>query len=265
MPLRNRLSALLGPILFGLTLLPIVELPAQTRIVTVLGWPLAVQLSGRWLLITLLVGMACTGTEAVLRAHPLAGDGSGRHTFVSWALPGLLILTAALLLPLAPDPRYWPGGLALTGLLLGLTVAGQYHTFDPAATHRSLIRAGLRAMAYVTALTLFTLIGYTHDLSSVVGTAAVGGLLALELLREQSWRPMGLYAGLTGLILGAMAWAMNYLGLNSLRSGLLLLLAFHTVTGLARQHLDDRLSQRAAAEYAVVALIVLALIIRLRV
>ena len=55
---------------------------------------------------------------------------------------------------------------------------------------------------------------------------------------------------------------LSYLKLNSLTAGIFLLLIFYLITGLARQGLLKLLNRRILIEFAVVALIGLALLLR---
>jgi hypothetical protein len=228
----------------------------------------------------LLPSLACTGTDSLIRSHPLIHRGETRYTFTFWTLPGLSVVTATLLLPLAPNGTallrrfvapltpYWLGGLALTALLLLLIAVAQYHTVDPSDPGYRLARLALNVVVYFVALSLFILIygSKTRSLLSATTTAAVGSLLALELLRgvHHNLRLTGLYTLITGLALGEVTWALNYWTVGRLTGGLLLLLVFYLVTGLSRERLLQRLNRRALVEFALVALVGLGLIIKYR-
>jgi len=183
-------------------------------------------------------------------------------------------VAATLLLPLAPNGTvapfrpYWLGSLALTALLLLLTAMAQYHTIDLTDPHYRPARLALNIFVYLIALSLFTLIysSKARSLLSATTTAAVGSLLALELLRgvHQNLRLTGLYVLITGLALGEVTWALNYWTVNRLTGGLLLLLVFYMVTGLSREGLLQSLNRRVLVEFALVALVGLGLIIKYR-
>ena len=87
--------------------------------------------------------------------------------------------------------------------------------------------------------------------------------LALELLRstEEQLERTWLYAAVVTLVVGELTWAINALGLRALSGGGVLLLAFYTLSGLAQQHLADRLNRRVATEFVVTAVIGLAFIV----
>jgi hypothetical protein len=167
-----------------------------------------------------------------------------------------------------PLRLYWLGGLALTALLLLLIAVAQYHTVDPTDPGYRLARLALNILAYLVALGLFILIynSKARSLLSATTTAAVGSLLALEMLRgvHYNLRPTGLYALITGLALGQVTWALNYWTVGRLTGGLLLLLVFYLATGLSQEGLLRKLNRRTLVEFALVALVSLGLIIKYR-
>jgi hypothetical protein len=267
-PCYERASVFVSLIVLGLAFLPEIELPTRTFSLHVLGSLASIRLSATGLMAVLLASLACTGTDSLIRSHPLVHRGESRYTFAFWALPGLSAVAATLLLPLAPNRPYWLGGLALTALLLLLIAVAQYHTVDPADPSYWLARLALNISVYLVAFGLFTLIygSKARSLLSATTMAAVGSLLALELLRgvHPNLRLTSLYALITGLALGEITWALNYWTAGRLTGGLLLLLVFYLVTGLSREGLLRRFNRRALVEFALVALVGLGLIIKYR-
>ena len=267
-PYYERASVFVSLIVLGLAFLPEMELPTRTFSFRVLGSLASIRLSATWLMAALLSSLACTGTDSLVRSHPLVRWGESRYTFTFWALPGLSVVAATLLLPLAPTRPYWLGGLALTALLLFLIAVAQYHTVDPTDPGYGVARLALNIFVYLVALGLLTLIygSKARSLLSATTTAAVSSLLALELLRgvHHNLRLTGLYALITGLALGEITWALNYWTVGRLTGGLLLLLVFYLVTGLSREGFLQRLNRRALVEFALVALGGLGLLIKYR-
>ena len=267
-PYYERASVFVSLIVLGLAFLPEMELPTRTFSFRVLGSLASIRLSATWLMAALLASLACTGTDSLVRSHPLVRSGESRYTFTFWALPGLSVVAATLLLPLAPTRPYWLGGLALTALLLFLIAVAQYHTVDPTDPGYGVARLALNIFVYLVALGLFTLIygSKARSLLSATTTAAVSSLLALELLRgvHHNLRLTGLYALITGLALGEITWALNYWTVGRLTGGLLLLLVFYLVTGLSREGLLQRLNRRVVVEFALVVLGGLGLLIKYR-
>jgi len=279
MPNYDKLSLVVSLILLCLALSLLVELPTRALSFVALGLPLTIRLSQNWVVAALLAGMACSGTASVVRLHPLSRR--EKRTFVSCILPSLAVLLAAILLPRTPNRIYNLGGLAVMGILLPLIIIAEYRIIDPAAPDHRAIRLGLNFIAYLLALVLFALIhdskvdtspepctelcrsistGFLSATAAMVGSS----LLALDLLygAQQSLRQTGLYALIVGLVMGEIAWTLSYWQVNSLTAGILLLLIFYIVTGLARQGLSGLLSRRILIEFALVALIGLALLLK---
>ncbi len=266
MPNYDKLSAVVSVILLCLALSLMVVWPTETFSFVVLGSPLTIRFSQEWLAAALLASLSMFGTASIMRLHPLSQGGTLPRTFVSWILPGLATMLAAVLLPRAPGRIYALGGLAVMGILLPLIITAEYRTVDPAASGYKAIRLGLNFVAYLVALVLFVLIRQSKAPRLLIAMAALAGssLLALNLLQDtqQSLRRTGLYALIVGLVIGEIVWALSYLKLNSLTAGILLLLIFYLITGLARQGLLKLLNRRILIEFALVALIGLALLLK---
>lgn len=268
----DKLSAVVSVILLCLALSLIVELPttfSSTRFsAVVLSLPLTIRLStarelAHWLTTALLAGMACSGTASIIRLHPLHRE---KRTFVSCILPALATLEAAILLPRAPDRIYALGGLVMMGILLPLIITAEYRALDTSTPDYNAIRLGLNFIAYLIALVLFVLIheSRAHPLLSPVAALVGSSLLALDLLHDaqQGLRRAGLYALIVGLVMGEIVWTLSYSTLNNLTAGILLLLIFYLITSLARQGLLESLNRRILIEFAVVALIGVALLLK---
>ena len=262
----DKLSVVVSVILLCLVLSLIIELPTEAFSFAVLGSPLTIRLTQNWLTAALLSSMACVGTASIVRLHPLSQGGKLSHTFVFWILPGLATWLATILLPRAPDRFYTLGGLAVMGILLPLIITAEYRTVDPTAPGYRTARLGLNFISYLIALALLALIyeGEAHELLMAVAALIGGSLLALDLLHgvQQGLRRTSLYALIVGLVMGEIVWALGYSSMNNSTAGILLLLVFYLITGLSRQALIGLLSRRILIEFAVVALIGLALLLK---
>jgi hypothetical protein len=265
-PNYDKLSVVVSLILLCLALSLIIELPTSTLSFVVLGSPLTIRCSQSWPLAALLASMACIGTDSIIRLHPLSRGGRLPYTFVFWILPGLATLLATLLLPRSPNQIYTLGSLATMGLLLSLIITAEYRTVDPNASGYEAARLGLNFIAYLVALVLFGLIheSKANELLSALAALAGSSLLALDVLRgaQQGLKRTNLYALIVGLVMGEIVWALSYSNMNSLTAGILLLLIFYLITGLARQGLLESLNRQILIEFAVVALIGLALLLK---
>jgi len=265
-PPYDHISVLTSLILIGIVLFLVVHVPTWTLASQPLGSPLTLNVSGDWLVTLILLGLACTGTDSVIRCHPRSRAGELPYTFVFWILPGLLTVLMAALLPRAPNTQYWFMGLIATAALLSLVVAVEYRTVDPSAPAYRPARLALNLVTYLIALGLFTVIyaSKARSLITATSTMVAGGLLALDLLREEQ-QPMHrrlLYASLIGLLLGEAVWALNYWRVSSLTVGGLLLLLFYLTTGIAQQHLQENLNRRTLLEFATVGVIGVIILLR---
>jgi hypothetical protein len=275
---RDRASVLVWVALMGLVAQRVLALPSREITATVLGSPITLTVTTNTILGVLLAALVASGTESVVRAHPRTRAGSlraagqvnptllsGNH-WAFWALPVALVAVALFLLPVTPSQSYWLLGLMLTGVALGLSMAGVYYTIDPFARGYRRARLGMNALTYAVALVLFLVVYRSRARSIVSATEVllVSGLLALELLRG-SGRPMlmiTLYAGVTALVLGQVTWALNYWRLASLTGGLVLLVVFYDVVGLAQNAVQGRIGRRVIIEYGLITVAAMALIWR---
>jgi hypothetical protein len=261
----DRLSVLVAVLLLGSVLLRFIELPEHVWELEPLGSPLEIHVTGTWLLVTLMVGLVCTGTNLILHDHPHLREHTGRPIYVSWILPGVLAGLLAYLLARAPTWPLWVGGLILVGVGISLAVSAEYTAVSPDAPGYPLARLGLNVLAYLLAFTLFAIIYNTRSRSLVTATLTLftGTLLALDLLSvaDVQFRRVLLFAGIVGLITGESTWALNYWQISAWAGGLFLLLIFYTAVNVAHQHLLERLSGSILVEFAIVAVIVLTIIL----
>lgn len=261
----NRLSVLVAVLLLGSVLLRFIELPEHVWKLEPLGSPLEIHVTGTWLLVTLMVGLVCTGTNLILHDHPHLREHTGRPIYVSWILPGLLAGLLAYLLARAPTWPLWVGGLILVGVGISLAVSAEYTAVSPDSPGYPMARLGLNVLAYLLAFTLFAIIYNTRSRSLVTATLTLftGTLLALDLLSvaDVEFRRVLLFAGIVGLITGESTWALNYWQISAWAGGLFLLLIFYTAVNVAHQHLLERLSGSILVEFAVVAVVVLTIIL----
>lgn len=254
----QRLSVSLGVVLLGLVSSLLISLPTRDLTFNVLGSPLSLHISGRYVLVALIVGLACTGMDALIRTHPMAQRRQLRGTFSMWTVSAITVLLATLALPHAPSRIAWLVGVALVGVLLGLTMTAEFHTIDPKDVRFARSALFLTAMIYALALTMFVLVYSSKSRSLLSGTSLliVAALLGLERLRVtgRDLATVEPFALVAGVVVGESVWALNYSRVPGIVGGILLLLSFHVVTGLAFQHLTDRLRWTIVLEYGAVAL-----------
>lgn len=264
---HDRVSVIVGVILVGIVLMLVLEIPVRAFEFRPLGTPLAFDITGTWIVSTLLVGMACAGTEAIVRSHPGVRRGRIRYTFPAWILPALTTVALATLLPQSSTLLYWLLGLGLGGGVLAWQILAVYRTLDGTQESGTVpAQAGLRLIAHLLALAFFASIYRTRLRSLVTATAVtvVASLIALSILyiTRASLRTSLLYAGAIGLVLGETTWALNYWQANALTVGVLLMLLFYILVGIVQEHLRGRVNRRIVIEFLVVAALGLLVILR---
>lgn len=252
MPIYERISAAISLTLIGLALYFVLEFPAQVTTVMLFGSPLTIVSPHRWLMAILLGGLAMAGMDNVIRNRLSPTEQRLSYLATFWMLPGLLVILATQLLDLAPGLIGWVVGLLGVGLVLWLTFVAETMIDRPAWAY-----LWQQFLAYGLALAFFIGIYYTRTRSAVsaTGILLVSGLVALPLLRRspQDISRVWLFAAVIGLSLGQITWALNYWRLSAFQAGLLLLLIFYVLVGLARQYLAESFSPRLLWEFGLMA------------
>lgn len=267
MPVYERISAVVSLTLIGLVLYFVLEFPTQAAALTLFGSPLALSAPRQWLMAILLGGLAMAGSDAIMRDHPALPDRRLSYLATFWMLPGLLVIVASQTLGLAPNTEAWVAGLVGVGLLLWLTIIAGFRQLSPGSSGYRWSRLWEQLMGYGLALTLFIAIYHPRSRGALSASAIllVSAMIALALLRQKppliskTW----LFAAIIGLSLGQITWALNYWRTSSLQAGLLLLLIFYILVGLAQQSLLGALSRRALWEFGAVAVVALLIIFNL--
>jgi hypothetical protein len=262
---RDRVSVATWMVVLGLGLSVLVQLPSASISFWALGSPVTVSITGTLLAAFFLAVMAAAGAESVVSVHPLFVTRQARmRTWSYWALPMALAIISTVLLPLAESPLVQVLALALSATLLAAAYMGLYATVERGKPGFRRSRLWLDALAYGSALILFLFVYQTRTRSLLSGTlvAVTAMLLAAEILRTATYRSSAAltYGGIVGLILGQVTWALNYWVLPGLTGGLLLLLIFYLLVGIAQQGLQGRLTSRVVWEFLIFGLMALTLI-----
>lgn len=260
----ERVSVVVSLTLIGLALYFVLAFPAETAAFTIFGSPLTLVAPRQWLVALLLGGLAMAGTDAVMRIHPALSTWRLSYLATFWMLPGLLVFLATQTLGLAPNPVAWAIGLLGVGLLLWLTIMAEFWQATSGRSQRyHWAYLWQQFIGYTMALLFFVIIYRTRSRSAIsaTGIMLVSGMIALALLRQRNGiAKTWLFAGIVGLSLGQITWALNYWRLGALTAGLLLLLIFYVLVGLAQQQLVSKLSRRALWEFGSIAVIALVVI-----
>lgn len=263
MLIYERISVVVSLTLIGLALYFVLAFPAQTATYFLFGTPLTITSPWQWLTALALASLAMAGTDAVIRLHPALPSRSVAYVATFWPLPGLLVLAATQTLGLAPNPTIWAVSLIGVGVLLWLTLIATFRQVSAGKSGWGWPYLWQQLVGYALALIFFIIIYRTRSRSAISATtiALVSSLIALALLRHnQKIAKTWLFALIVGLSLGQMTWALNYWRINAVTAGLLLLLVFYVLIGLAQQQLLGRLSRRTVWEFGSVTVVALLLI-----
>lgn len=265
---RDRISVVTWLIVFGLGISLLFTMPGVFRFqFMALGSPVAIEVTDSVIASLFLAALAAAGTQSVVSVHPALLGKSGRVRRRSWvfsALPMALTIITSYLLPLAPGRFLQVLMLLITGALVALALFCLYNTAASGQTGFRRSRFILNALSYGSALLLFLFVYQTRTRSLLSATviSVTATLLAVEILRNTTDRiDLGFaYGAIVGLVLGQVTWALNYWPIPALTGGLMLLLAFYLLVGVAQQGLQKHISHRILIEFAIVTVVALLLI-----
>jgi hypothetical protein len=235
----DRLYAIAGALALGLTAYLAIE-PTQS-----------------WLLL-LLSGLAALGTDAVVRAHPKAHFQRLDDTALFLFVPVLFTLGAGLFLEEVADGHWTIAAGLLSAIPYWFILRAEYESVDHTSPSYHYHRLILNGATYIIAFLFFSTI-YDFDLDLVTTAFAAGIislLLAIEVLREEALDTVRTitYALAIGVLLAEAAWVTHFLPLDGSGAAVFLLLAFYLMSGLMHNYLADRLTNRTATEFGMVAL-----------
>lgn len=263
---RDRISVVTWLFVFALGISQLYSLPTTVITLRALGSPVSIALTKTLVAALVLALFSAAGAESVIRVHPrFITESRWGWAWPFWALPMAIAMIAIYVLPLAPTRPMQVLVLLASGGLMILALFSLYATVERGQAGFRRSRLILDALSYGAALVLFLFVYQTRTRSLLSGTlvALTATLLAIELLRSTTDRPFNVltYGAITGMILGQATWALNYWWtLGSLTAGLLLLLCFYIIVGIAQHGLQDHLTQRVLLEFALFAIVALVLI-----
>lgn len=281
MPVPNRLGVVATLIAIGLFASSVLVLPAGE---VGLGG-LSVTLSGNVLVGFVLVGLAWTGTDAIMRDHPEIGEKRVELLILPCILPAASTAAAWALLARVDTIETKIVGTAGSAGLLAVLILLEYHAMDANGRWRVAIQFAQRMMSYVTATLLYLGIRLSTSTNPMAALAIVSGsaVLGWRLLADEErlgqripaadpagpeHGPLAVLAqqvrlwvlGLA-LLLGLTSWLFGLWVSSPLSHSLVLVVFLYVGAGITRHFHVGELTQRLAIEYLVVALVVLVLLL----
>jgi hypothetical protein len=256
---RDRLGVVTGALLLAMALARLLDVPGRAFAVNVFGSPLGVNLSETTILLLIVVGMTVTGTESIIRSHPQARRDQLPRSVMFWIVPGLLSLALAAWTSQFDDLGLWTLALLASSIVIPLALVAEYRAVNPEQRRDTWLQWSYMVLIHLVALAFFTVI-YGARLRGLVSGPAI--LVATLLLASRlfwsltgSGRVAMRHAVVPALILGQIAWVLNYVPLSALQGGLLLLVLFYATVGLMQQSLARPYTRGMLLEYGGVALI----------
>jgi hypothetical protein len=248
----------------------LVSIPSRGVLLTIFSIQWAIEMNGRLLFMILLAALVITGSEAILRSHPLLisfqEQGKRYSTIPHWILPALAAFGGSGALNLLPSgPRWWVG-IVLVSALLVACIAAEYYTLDRADYWHDPSALVLNMLALVILALILAAIHFGSTriamaLPAIGLTAMVIGLRVLDLQAPRSPKAYGYALGI-GVLVSELALPLEFLPISSVSFGLALTLIFYDLTGIAQASLTSGFRRATAIEYLVVNVIaILALLI----
>jgi len=253
---HDRLSVIIGLILLALALIPLLNTPGRSVGGSVLGSALDIQITPAGLITLLAAGLACAGVDLLIQPHPYVRAGRAGQTFVFWILPALTVIAASQWLSQASSGPAWAAQLLASGTALWFIIRAEFGTVDPDAAAAGRWRLVLNVLVYVLAFGLFALIWQTRARSLIAATlmAVAALLLSIDLMwvTRAGARRVLLHSLPVALVIGQCAWALNYWRASTAIAGLALVLIFYALSGIAAQHLFEKLTRRVLTEFGLI-------------
>lgn len=220
--------------------------------------------TGQRLVLALLLVLAGVGVDQVLRTHPAGHFRGVSATAIYLFVPVLYTIGAALLAQEVAHGLWNVAAAVVAAFFFWLAARGEYLAVEASPETYGVARTVLSIVSYLTAFALFTVV-FTADLALAPATLVVmltALLLTVDNLREMEVDTGTLFAYAAGVaaVLGELRLAMYFLPPGDLIAGGLLLIAFFQLTGLTQSYLSGHLDRRTIAEFAVFAIIGLAMI-----
>jgi hypothetical protein len=265
-PRYDRIVSLVALVVIGLGVVFLVDINPQ-NLRAYLGGDLPL-ITATWVLIASLVVITSAGADLFIRSHPQMQTRnlpSINLGFVELELaPGFWILPSFSIISSFAFFRLFGSSLGATAGILALVAAGallfsslvaQHYALDrrPEVSHNA--RLALQTITFLLAFGVFSAVYFTR-FRTLYSAALIGSAAALLSYALLQWAPprrgLVLLAGMVGLSVAEMTWALNYWAAPFLLGGALLLVIFYVATGILQNHLERTLTKRVFAEYGFV-------------
>ena len=265
LPGSDQLSVLVATIALAYTLARVLALPSRLVETTLLGAPVALLVNGDAVVLLLVAALITSGSDAMLRSHPLwGGPPNALQLPAHWILPALAAIGVGLLLQQLPVSPAWVVALLLGVLFLTLVLIAEYAQVDPAPAAQRTTRLLLGWLAYAAGLLHFGWLRAAAfgSATTVAIVFMVAATLAYRLARLSAAGalPAAVSALVTGVIVAECAWVLAHWPVAPAAGAAVLVIALHVCSGLLREPLP--IARSALGGYAAAGAAALLLVLR---
>jgi len=252
LPNINRISVLASAILLAYTLTGFISFPARDFAIQLPGIFLEFQLNSQIIITLIVAGLTATGADWLVREHPSFQE---KYSIQHWLLPALVAWVIGLILFQQPFSLLWWIIFAVGGTTLILVLVAEYIVIDPEDVRHIPAVIGLTAISFALFLTLaITTRSAETRLFLLVPTISIGcglsSLRALHLRLHQRWAFTATVV--IAILIGQLSAALNYLNIEPVTFGLVLLGPAYASTSLVGGLLENKAWNQVIVEPAVV-------------
>lgn len=263
LPNMDRLSVLTASILLAYAMLPFIQIPERSLVLSLLGVAFFFKVDFATLLAVICAGLAAAGTDWLLHDHPHLGS---QRTFSHWMIPALTAWVIGVPLSSLKVGIQWWMVFGLGGLLLVLVLVSEYIAVDPSDSRHGPASVGLTAISYALLLMLTISLAAAGSRLYVLLPALTLAifLVALRTLYLRSGKWFFGWAAAIALIAVQSATALHYWPVSPLRYGLMILGLAYSLTSLAGAVEEGRPGRRLWVEPAIMLAVLWGLAVALR-
>jgi hypothetical protein len=217
-----------------------------------------------WILLAV-TALVALGADGIMRSHPHGEFHTIADTAPHLFVPVLFALSSGLFLEDVVLGYWATPAVAGAGVMMAATLYAEHASIEPESESFHLARFVLNVVTYLTAFGFYTVV-YGFDVELLPAAFAVGlvsMLLSIEIFREAEADPMRalVFAAVIGVIAAEARWVLYFMPLDGFLAGVFVLLVFYLTTGIISHYLTEHLEKSVLAEFALVTIAGLAIVI----